>query len=193
MAIDDQYVYWTDWNKHQLQRVDKQTGINPEGVGYAIFQRAMGIHLHLAYIETTTSSLLKQTSTNIQVTTVTNSQTILVKDNLSTTVSNNLGTKSEQSVDVVTAAGASGATVIIIATVVIFLIVYYKRRRAPRDDGFDRNIIEFNVHDDSARPTAPPAPETEPEPTNAANHTYATLISASVTEFPETHYHNIDP
>ncbi|XP_077977473.1 low-density lipoprotein receptor-related protein 4-like [Glandiceps talaboti] len=44
LTVFDDYLYWTQWGKKQLQRADKSTGNNVISVGHEIFESPYGIH-----------------------------------------------------------------------------------------------------------------------------------------------------
>ncbi|XP_070556143.1 low-density lipoprotein receptor-related protein 4-like [Ptychodera flava] len=54
LTLTDEYIYWTEWNKRQVQRADKTTGYNVVSVGYPILQKAHDIHVFAAAVPKTT-------------------------------------------------------------------------------------------------------------------------------------------
>nr|XP_002737326.1 PREDICTED: low-density lipoprotein receptor-related protein 4-like [Saccoglossus kowalevskii] len=71
IAVVDRNIYWTDWTKRQLQRADKHTGLNIGGVGYAIFEKPMGVHTFKKQISSTLPATTARTTTATRTTTIT--------------------------------------------------------------------------------------------------------------------------
>ncbi|XP_070556145.1 low-density lipoprotein receptor-related protein 4-like isoform X2 [Ptychodera flava] len=137
LTLTDRYIYWTDWDKRQVQRADKHTGYKVSRVSCLKLERPKGIYV-LALPKTTGKE----------------SQLVTEEDATSTAKADrNINTISPESfIGVVV-----GIAVLIIATILVTILSLYCRRHHKVCFAGSSNQCSAYVGD-MGLPSAPPAP-----------------------------------
>ncbi|XP_077998826.1 uncharacterized protein LOC144451797 [Glandiceps talaboti] len=171
LAVVGDYLYWTQWDKSQLQRADKHTGNNVISVGHQIFERPNDIHVFSSAAPTTLP-----TTTTTTTTTTTDIPTTTNRTPKESTESASNNSKQSSSSIAIGGAGAGGGILVVTIIIIVILVLYCRRKnKIKRRDNHDNNMVIYDVLNDPGKegicinttaqiygdqviPSAPPAP-----------------------------------